>query len=373
MSKPRLQSVISFLQTCIELLTDVLLFARSWTRSRTALAAEVLFLRKQLAFYEEREVEPRRLDAAARISMVLCSKLFDWKNALVIVKSETLIGWHRKGFKLFWRWKCKHGRPRLPKNIRSLIAQMVRENPIWGQARVAHELSLKLGIYVSPRTVRRYWPKNLSPSSRKHIHPQRWRTFVHNHAKAILACDFMVVITARFRIVYVLVLMEVGSRRLLCCNATAHPTAEWTFQQLREAISDDNKYKFLIHDRDSIFTYDLEQSVRLLGVRSLKTPVQTPQANAFCERLIGTIRRECLDYLIPLNERHIRLVLREWMEHYNHGRPHRALGPGLPTGLSNLPRLQQTNPHSMPRGIKIKSTPILGGLHHEYSLDGLAA
>jgi homeodomain-containing protein len=147
----------SLLNLITDLAGDVLLFFRLLFCSRTALSAEILFLRKQLAFYEERQVQPRRLNDSARFSLILWSRLCNWKEALVIVKLETLISWHRKGFKLFWKWKSRAGRPRLPGNIRKLIVQMAQENPTWGQARVAAELSVKLGIYVSPRTVRAYW------------------------------------------------------------------------------------------------------------------------------------------------------------------------------------------------------------------------
>lgn len=147
-------SLGSIVDLVIEMFRDGLRLCRLTVRSRSALSAEILFLRKQLAFYEEHQVQPRRLNDSARFSLVLWSRLFDWKKALLIVKPETLIGWHRKGFKLFWRWKSQAGRPRLPQNIRKLIVQMALENPTWGQARVAAELAVKLGIYVSPRTVR---------------------------------------------------------------------------------------------------------------------------------------------------------------------------------------------------------------------------
>jgi putative transposase len=201
----------------------------------TSLAAEVLFLRKQLAFFQERKVKPRRFNDAARLAMLLLARLFDWKNALINVKPETFIGWHKKAFRLFWRWKSRVGRPRLPRNIRELIVRMVEGNPTWGQARVTDELSLKLGIRVSPRTVRTYWPDDLDSGSRR-VSTQRWMTFVRNHASALVACDFVTVVTAGFRTLYVLVLMEVSSRRILYGNVTAHPTAEWTAQQFREAI-----------------------------------------------------------------------------------------------------------------------------------------
>jgi putative transposase len=239
--------------TVSELFVDLLRFLNVAVRSRRSLIAENLFLRKQLAFYREHEVKPRRLTDPARISLVLWSRWFDWKEALMIVQPETLIRWHRKGFKLFWRWKSKPGRPRLPRSIRELIAQMVHENPTWGQTRVASELSLKLRIYVSPRTVRAYWPSEPDRRSRR-TSSQHWQKFVRNHARSILACDFLVVVTARFRVLYVLVIMEIGTRRILHCNVTSYPTAAWTLQQFREAIPTDHHYQCLIHDRDAIFS-----------------------------------------------------------------------------------------------------------------------
>ena len=159
--------------------------------------AENLFLRKQLAFYGEHKIRPRPLTDAARLSLVLWSRIFDWRNALMIVKPETLMGWHRKGFRLFWHWKSRPGRPPLPQEIRELIVRMARENPTWGQLRVAAELSLKLGILLSPRTVRKYWPWEPEDRGRRRVSSQRWATFVRNHALAIVASDFMVVVTAR--------------------------------------------------------------------------------------------------------------------------------------------------------------------------------
>ena len=240
------RSLDSLLGLVTDLVGDGFRFFRFMLRSRVALSAEILFLRKQLAFYQERQTQPRRLNDSARFSLVVWSRLFDWKEALLIVKPETPIGWHRKGFKLFWRWKSQAGRPRLPENIRKLIVRMAQDNPTWGQARVAAELSVKLGIYVSPRTVRAYWPPEPDQGGPRRTSSQHWRTFVRNHAQSIVACDFLVVVTARFRILYVFLLMEVGTRRIVHCNVTAHPTAEWTLQQFREAIPSDHLYRFLI-------------------------------------------------------------------------------------------------------------------------------
>jgi transposase InsO family protein len=207
---------------------------------------------------------------------------------------------------------------------------MARENRTWGEERIANELWLKLGLHVSPRTVRKYLPKPLDRGRGKHTASQRWRTFVRNHAQAMIACDFCLVVTATFRFLYVFVVMEHATRRILHANASVHPTAQWTLQQLREALSADHAYRFLIHDRDTIFSQELDQCIRHLGLKVLKTPVRSPQANALCERLLGTLRRECLDFLMPLTEHHLRRLLHAWVYHYNVGRPHMALGPGIP-------------------------------------------
>ena len=173
-----------------------------------------------------------------------------------MVKPETFLGWHRRAFQLFWRWKSRGGRPRLPKNLRALIAGMVRKNPTWGEARVASELAVKLGLCLSPRTIRAYWPEELRPHHGSSS--QRWMTFVRNHAKAIVACDFVVAVTLRLKFLYVFVVMEIGSRRLLHVNATAYPTSAWTVQQLREAIPSNHGYCGLIHDRCGVFSKDLD-------------------------------------------------------------------------------------------------------------------
>jgi transposase InsO family protein len=203
---------------------------------------------------------------------------------------------------------------------------MATENPLWGEERIANELLLKLGFRVSPRTVRKYMPKR--PPGRPRG-DQRWSTFLRNHARAIVACDFFVAVTATFRLFYVLVLIEHGSRRLVHFNITQHPTAAWTLQQLREAFDWGDGYQYLLHDRDSIFAPHLDACISRLGLRVLKSPPHSPRANAICERVIGTIRRECLDWLIPISEWHLRSVLKAWTTHYNEARPHMALGPGV--------------------------------------------
>ena len=269
----------SFIPAGLGVCLELGAFLRSCVRSRSALLAENLFLRKQLAFYQEHQLRHRRLTDAARISLVLWSKFCDWRSALVIVKPETLIGWHRRLFKMFWKMKSRPGRPKLPRNIRQLIARMVEENPTWGQGRVADELALKLGILVSPRTVGTYWPNQpgaRGPSS------QRWSSFVRNHTRSLLACDFLVVVTVGFRQLYVFVLMEIGTRRIVHCNVTAHPTAAWTLQQFREGLPSDHGQKSLIHDRDSIFSASLDEELKSsFGLRVLRTPVRAPKAKGY--------------------------------------------------------------------------------------------
>jgi putative transposase len=353
------------------LVGDALLFLLLGTRSSAALKAENLFLRKQLALYLERQAKPKRANDATRFVLAFLSNLFAWKEALVIVKPETLIRWHRKGFRLFWRLKSRpRGRPPVPANLRALIVEMARNNPIWGEERIAAELLLKLGIRVSPRTVRRYMPDSTGPWNG--VSSQRWMTFVRNHAHAILACDFFVSVTASFRLLYVFVIQEVGTRRIAHFNVTGHPTAEWTLQQFREVITGKQTQHFLIHDRDSIYSPDFDSELTAMGLKILKTPFRAPQANAFCERLIGTMRRECLDFLIPLGEKHLRRILKEWVTHYNQGRPHSSLGPGIPDCETGAEQIQPRR-HEIPMDHQITAKPILGGLHHEYRLRRKAA
>jgi putative transposase len=365
--------LIQLAGTLLTLLVDALRYVGFCLRSPATLAAENLFLRKQLALYHERNVKPRRAIPATRIALIWLARWFDWQQALVVVRPATLIRWHRQGFRLFWRWTSRHGRPPIPAELRALIRRMARENPTWGEERIANELRLKLGLRVSPRTVHRYLSKPLDCGGHHRVSSQRWRTFVRNHAQAIIACDFCMVVTATFRLLLVFVVMEHASRKILHVRVTAYPTAAWTLQQLREAVSVDHGYRFLIHDRDSIFSQRLDQQVRHLGLRILKTPVRSPQANALCERLLGTLRRECLDFMIPLTEHQLRCILKAWVQHSNQGRPHMSLGPGVPQPPPHLPAPLQAHRHRLPAHLRVVGRPILGGLHHEYRLEERAA
>lgn len=348
----------------VRVFTDFAIYLWLCVKPSRNLAAENLFLRKQLALYKERQIKPRSTDPATRFTMAFLSQRFDWRNALVIVQPRTLIRWHRQCYRTFWRNKSQAGRPAIPPELQRLIRRMANENITWGEERIANELLLKLGISVSPRTVRKYMPRRSN-----HTGPrgdQRWSTFLKNHASAIVACDFCVVVTANFRVLYAFVLIEHGSRRLIHTNVTAHPTADWARQQIREAIPSDHQYRFLLHDRDCIFSTAFDKTVSNLGIKPIKTPRQSPKANAICERVIGTLRRECLDYVIPLSEGHLRRTIKLWGTHYNRSRPHSALGPDIPSRFAK----PGANVVQLPRKFKptdrIKATPILGGLHHDY-------
>jgi transposase InsO family protein len=345
----------------LRLIEDALRWLMLLFRSKESVRAENLFLRRQLALYMERGVRPRQIDAPTRLSLAVLARLFDWRGALVVVQPATMIRWHRAGWRLLWRVKSRRGRPPIPEELRALIRRIAIENRPWGEERIANELLLKLGIRVSPRTVRKYMPK------RPRGHPrgdQRWSTFLKNHAAAIVACDFFVAVTDTFRVLYVFVVIEHGTRRLAHMNVTARPSAAWTLQQLREAVGDTQQHQYLIHDRDAIFAKHLDSSIRALGLEVLRSPISSPKANAVCERLIGTIRRECLDWMIPMSEAHLRSILRRWVAHYNSGRPHSALGPGVPdppqqSGRVRVPKSERR--HRLAASALVLARSVLGG------------
>jgi putative transposase len=357
------------IRTVLLLVRDLLHFVALIFSSHNSLAAENLFLRKQLAFYLERKVKPRRLDDATRITLTVLARLINWRELLAVVRPETLLRWHRQGFRLFWHWRSRRrGRPRIPLYLQDLIADMARANHTWGEERIAAELLLKLGVSVSPRTVRRYMRRPLP--SRPRSSSQTWRTFARNHARETLACDFFLTVTATFRLAYVFLVLEIGTRRILHWNVTEHPTAEWTVQQFRSFLTGEEPYRFVVHDRDTVFSPAVDDALTTMNLRVLKTPARVPQANAFCERLIGTARRECLDQLIPVNERHLRKILAEWVPHYNRGRPHASLGPGIPEPPALT--VSRSAGHQLPHTSGRFET-TLGGLHHEYRLEPVAA
>jgi hypothetical protein len=260
----------------IELVAEMLRWLWLAFRSSQSIQAENLFLRRQLALYIERGVKPRRIDSATRVGLTLLSRLFDWRDALAVVRPETLIRWHRAGWKLFWRLKSRPGRPPIPPELQMLIRRIAHENPSWGEERIANELLLKIGIRVSPRTVNKYLPR---PRGRPRG-DLRWATFLRLHAQGIVACDFFIAVTATFRQLYVFVVIEHHSRRLIHHNVTSHLSAAWTLQQLREVVGYDDRCRFLIHDRDCIFASQLDESIRSLGIRVLRSAPHSPKMKA---------------------------------------------------------------------------------------------
>jgi putative transposase len=238
--------MVALLRIAACLIEDVVRSVVQLFRSNASIRAENLFLHHQVAHYIERGVRSRRIDAASRVSLAMLAGLFDWRGALVVVQPATLIRWHRAGWRLLWRLKSPPGRPPIPAELRALIRRMANENPLWGEERIANELLLKLGIRISPRTVRKYMPKR--PRGRPRG-DQRWSTFLKNHAAAVLACDFFVAVTATFRVLHVFVVIEHGSRRLAHLNVTSHPSALWTLQQPREVLGERGDHQYLIRDR----------------------------------------------------------------------------------------------------------------------------
>ena len=313
---------------------------------------EILALRHQLAVLQ-RQKKRVSLGAADRLLWVLLSRIWNqWRSALVVVKPETVIAWHRKGFRLYWRWKSragKCGRPCVSRETRELIRQMSKANPLWGAPRIHGEL-LKLGIEVSQATVAKYMSRQGRPPS------QTWRTFLENHVQQIVATDFLVVRTVSFRLLFVFVVVGHHRRHAVHFNVTAHPTAEWTARQIAEAFPWDSAPRYLLHDRDCIYGASFQQRVGEMGILEVLTAPRSPWQNAYAERFIGSLRRECLDHIIILNESSLKRILKTYFQYYEHSRTHLSLEKDAPVSRSvQLPELG-----------RVIELPQVGGLHHRY-------
>jgi putative transposase len=336
------------------MLDVILTLLRSLTatiRGRRNLVLENLALRHQLMVIR-RQVERPRLTNADRSVWILLRRLWsDWDKALVIVKPATVIAWHRAGFRAYWRWKSRPigGRPRVDAETRELIRRLWRENPTWGSPHIMAELA-KLGIRVSESTVRKYKPRYRKPPS------QTWKTFLKNHARDIVAVDFFVVPTITFRLLYVFIVMSHERRRVLHFNVTESPSARWTGQQVIEAFPYDTAPKYLLRDRDGIYGADFVRRVRSMGTKQVVTACKSPWQNPYVERLGGSMRRECLDYMIVLNEQHLRRILLAYFVYYHESRTHMGLDNDCP-----IPRVVQP----IDAG-NVVVEPVLGGLHHTY-------
>ena len=283
-------------------------------KSRTALQVENLALRHQLAVLRRSVKRPKLTSADRLLWAWLRDAWRDWQSALLIVKPETVIGWHRKGFRLFWTWKVRRGQPGRPpvsKEIRQLIRRMSRENPLWGAPRIHGEL-LKLGIDIGETSVGKYLARKPKPPS------QTWRTFLENHVRTMVSIDFFTVPTIRFQVLYVFLVLAHDRRRVLHFNVTAHPTAEWTAQQLREAFPFDQTPKYLLRDRDGVFGGEVSKQVANLGMEEVLSAPRSPWQRAYVERIIGTLRRECLDHVIVFNEASLYRHVKSFLAYYNH-------------------------------------------------------
>ncbi len=336
----------------MSLIRILVLFVRGVVRDRTELAAENLALRQQLALLTERKRRPR-LRTRDRIFWVWLSRLWSgWRSVLMIVRPDTVVGWHRQGFRLYWRWqsRARPGRPNMAAEIRKLIRRMSRENPSWGVPRIQSELAL-LGHTVCESTVRKYRIRKGNPPS------QTWRTFLDNHLTDIVAIDLFTVPTATFRILFAFVVLRHDRRMVVQFNVTANPTAAWTAQQIVDAFPDDTAPRFLIRDRDGIYGVDFRQRIKHMGIEEVVTAPRSPWQNPYVERLIGSIRRECLNHVIVLNERHLRRILSSYFEYYHGSRTHLSLD-------RNSPIEREVEP---PECGKVIAIPQVGGLHHRYS------
>ncbi len=322
-------------------------------RSRAVLQLENLALCHQIGVLQRSARKRPKLTPGDRLLWVLLSRLWrDWRSALAIVQPETVVAWHRAGFRLFWTWKVRHGQPGRPVisgELRDLIRKMCRENPGWGAPRIHGEL-LKLGIDVGESSVTKYMVHGCKPPS------QTWRTFLENHAQQLVSIDFFTVPTIRFQVLYVFLVLAHDRRRILHFNVTAHPTAEWTGQQLREAFPFDQLPRYLLRDRDAIFGDAFRGQVRDMGIQEVLSTPRSPWQRAYVERVIGSIRRECLDHVIVFHEASLRRILGSYVDYYHRSRTHLSLSKDSPEPRSIQP----------PEMGSVVALSQVGGLHHRY-------
>ena len=331
-------------------LTQLLLVVRSRLKSRARLEAEILVLRQQVIVLGRKPRSRALLRNFDRLIFVSMYQLFpSILSGITVVRPETVIRWHRRGFRAYWRWKSgrRGGRPRIDHEIRYLIRRMNAENPLWGAPRIHGEL-LMLGISVAESTVARYMAKRQGPPS------QGWKTFLRNHAAGIASIDLFVVRTISFKLLYGLVILRHARRQMVTISVTSNPTAEWIAGQVTDAFPWDEAPRHLIRDRDGAYGPAYTRRIRAMGIRDRPTAPRSPWQNGHVERLIGSIRRESLDHLVVLGEAHLRDVLKAYASYYNKVRPHLSLDKDAP----DFRATQKIG--------RIAALPILGGLHHQY-------
>jgi len=339
----------------LHLLLSLIAAARVFFQSRTDIAVEVLALRQQVAVLKRKRPRPPLRPLDRLFWIVLRTSWSRWRDALVIVKPETVVGWHRAGFRLYWRWKSRPraGRPRITQELRALIRRLAQENTGWGAPKIHGELQ-KLGLVLSERTVARYLP----PTQHRGDARKQWLAFLHNHREAIVAVDLFTVPTATFRVLYCFFVVEHERRKILHFNVTRHPSADWVLQQLRETFAEAAPYRYAILDHDSIFNSDVIGFLAPTGLKAKRTSIHAPWQNGTAERWIGSCRREILDHIIPLNEAHLRRIIRDYASYHQEDRVHDSLNKDTPNGRPIEPK---------PRGdVSLTPLPRLGGLHHRY-------
>jgi transposase InsO family protein len=345
--------------TCPDNSSDSLAFgtALDLARSKSELVLENALLRQQLIVLQRQGKRPILTWRDRGLFVLLASKLPSWRTALLIVQPDTILRWHRDLFRRVWRRKSqrkgKDGRQPLAEDIVTLIQDMARENRTWGAERIRGEL-LKLGVTVAKSTIQRYINQVRGPLSGK----QTWSTFLRNHAQDIWAVDFLQTYDLFFRTLFVLVIIELESPRLVHFGVTRSPEDAWVAQQLREATPFDEGPRFLIRDNDNKFGAAFARVAEGTGIEVLTTPYQAPKANAICERFLGSVRRECLDFFLIFNEHHLRKIMKQYQAYFNQARPHQGLDQRIP-----CPTEQS---EEQPDRGKIISLPVLGGLHHDY-------
>ena len=337
----------------LTLVRMILRLLSAFLRDRLELAAENLALRQQLAILTRGGRRPK-LRQRDRIFWVWLSEIWDdWRSVLLIVKPETVVRWHRQGFRLYWRWKSargKPGRPKVERELRDLIRCMSKDNPTWGAPRIESELAL-LGFEVAESTVSKYMVRERKPPS------QTWRTFLENHVDCLASIDFFTVPTATFRVLYCFVVLCHERRRIAHVNVTANPTEHWTAQQIIEAFPYEAAPRYVIRDRDSIYGEWFRKRVKNMGIDEVVTAPRSPWQSPFVERVIGSIRRDCLDHVIVLNEAHLLGILRSYLSYYHDSRTHLSLERNAPN-----PREVEPRSHG-----KVVAIPQVGGLHHRYT------